>query len=118
MSHAARNIAVLLTVALCFSLAAGSVVIHRQVTMEGGNLCERTTDNPNGFCYGPEPVGGWPFAFLYDDQATSVIGQLGPEDDFRPGWFLADMATFGTLATLVAVAVHLLRRRRPAGSPI
>jgi hypothetical protein len=118
MLHTRRNVAVVLfAVVLCFGLAAGSVVVHRPVTMVLGNACEPAPDNPNGYCYGPRPAGGWPFAFLYDDPGTSVRDSLGVEDDLMPAWFLADAATFGLLAALVAVAVHMWRRRRPGESP-
>jgi hypothetical protein len=119
MPHAGRNIGILLGLILSFVLAVGSVVVHRQVTMVVGNVCEPTNDNPNGYCFGPEPAGGWPFPYLYDNPGVSVRGSLNfPEDDLRPGWFLADVATFSALAALIAVAVHLRRRRRPAGSAV
>lgn len=118
MPRTGRNIATLLGVILCFVLAAGSVVVHRQVTAVVGNVCEPTTGNSNGYCFGPVPAGGWPFAFLYDNPGVSVRGSLDfPEDDLRPGWYLADVAAFGALLSLIAVAVHVRRRRRPAGSP-
>ncbi|OLB67347.1 MAG: hypothetical protein AUI10_00365 [Actinobacteria bacterium 13_2_20CM_2_72_6] len=90
-----------------------------------GNVCEPSADNPEGLCYAWLPAGGWPFAFLYDDPGTSVRGQLGLEDDFRPGWFLVDAAIFGTLPAIGAVVRHFRRRRpselttsrNPAGRP-
>jgi hypothetical protein len=119
MSHTARTIAIPLAVILCFGLAAGSVLVHRQVTVVTANVCEPTTDNPNGYCFGPAPAGGWPFAFLYDNPGVSVRGSLNfPEDDLRPGWFLADATTFAALLVPVAVAIRRRRRRRPAAIPV
>jgi hypothetical protein len=58
------------------------------------------------------PAGGWPFAFLYDSPCCSVIGSLGLEDTFKPGWFLLDAAVFGVLpATVAAVLLRRPRRR-------
>jgi len=99
---------------LAFCLAAGSVVVHRPVLMAVGNMCDPSADNPGGLCYQRLPAGGWPFAFLYDDPGTSVLGTLGPEDDFRPGWFLVDAAIFAVLPA-IGVVVFLVRRRRSAG---
>jgi hypothetical protein len=117
--YTGRNIAIVFGFILCFFLAAGSVIIHRQATVVLGNLCEQTTDNPHGYCFGPAPAGGWPFAFLYDNPSVSVRGSLDfPEDELRPGWFLADVAAFSALPALIAVAPHLRRRRRSAGSSV
>lgn len=49
----------------------------------------------------PREVAGWPAPFLADNPNTSVIHNVGPEDNFRPGpfvatlsfWFLAVSAT-------------------------
>jgi hypothetical protein len=115
MSHVGRNIAIFGAVILGFWLAVGSVAIHRQVTVVVGNVCDSTPDNPNGYCYGPVPAGGWPFAYLYDNPGVSVRGSLDfPEDDLRPGWFLADVVALSALPALIAVAVDLLRRRPTA----
>lgn len=81
-----------------------------------GNMCDPTRDNPLGYCFQQLPAGGWPFAFLFDNPTTSVRGQLGVEDTFKPGWFLFDMAVFGALAAAGAV-VFGIRRRRSSESP-
>lgn len=49
----------------------------------------------------PREVAGWPAPFLADSPNTSVIHNVGPEDNFRPGpfvatlsfWFLVVLAT-------------------------
>src|SRR2546429_8648853 len=97
MSRIARWLgALVVSAALAFGLAAGSVVVHRRVMMIVGNVCEPSADNPEGLCYAWLPAGGWPFAFLYDDPGTSVRGQLGLEGDFRSGGFLVEAAGFGS----------------------
>jgi hypothetical protein len=115
VSRLARRFAAFaVSAVLGFGLAAGSVVIHRQVPMVVGNMCGPTRDNPYGPCYERLPIGGWPFAFLYDNPATSVVGRLTfVDDDFRPGWFLADAAIFGALPAAGAAAFRTRRRRVP-----
>jgi hypothetical protein len=107
-----RLSALVVGAALAVVLAAGSVAVHRSERMVVGNMCETTRDNPFGYCYQQLPIGGWPLAFLFDDPTTSVRGQLGlVEDDFRPGWFLLDMAVFGVLPAAGAVVVGTRRRK-------
>jgi hypothetical protein len=103
--------AILASAALTIGLAAGSVMVHRPVRRAVGSLCAPAGDDPSGMCFQRLPAGGWPFSFLYDNPGTSVLGQLGPEDDFKPGWFLLDAAIFGLLPTSGAVALRLRRRR-------
>jgi hypothetical protein len=69
-----------------------------------------------GLCVRRLPVGGWPFAFLYDNPGTSVQGQLGLEDRFRAGWFLLDAAVFAALPVAGTVVFRLRRRRSPAAA--
>lgn len=64
------------------------------------------------------PAGGWPFPFLYDSPCCSVIGALGLEDTFKPGWFLLDAAVFSVLPVVVGVIVFRLSRRRKSHVPI
>ncbi len=120
MSRRARILpALAVSAVLAVGLAAGSVMVHRTVQITVGNMCPVTPDNPGGLCVDGLPVGGWPFAFLYDDPGTSVRGSLGFEDDFRVGCFLLDAAVLGLLPTLSALLVARRRRPRtaiPAGS--
>ncbi|MGE8135227.1 hypothetical protein ACQKO5_16600 [Novosphingobium subterraneum] len=59
----------------------------------------------------PREVAGWPAPFLADSTATSVPHQIGPEDDFRPGPFIADLG-FWALVVLGVMRVWRLLRRR------
>jgi hypothetical protein len=109
--NASRLAPLLVGVALAFGLAAGSVVIQRDVMMAVGNLCGPTSDDPFGPCYAPRPVGGWPFAFVYDSTYTSVQDQLGVEDEFRPGWFLMDASIFAALLGVAGTVGSRVRSR-------
>ncbi len=40
----------------------------------------------------PREVAGWPAPFLADNPNTSVIHNVGPEDNFRPGPFVATLS--------------------------
>lgn len=82
---------------------------------------ERTTDErtmyglegPVEENWQPREVAGWPAPFLADDPGTSVIHQIGVEDDFRPGPFVASWSFW--LLVLLAVA-RLWRWVRPSTS--
>jgi hypothetical protein len=63
------------------------------------------------------PAGGWPFAYLYDNPCCSVVGSLGMEDTFKPGWFLLDAAVFSVLPLVVGALVYGLPRLRPSRGP-
>lgn len=58
----------------------------------------------------PREVAGWPAPFLADSGETSVPHQIGPEDDFRPGPFVADLA-FWAIVTLGAIRAWRVLRR-------
>ena len=47
----------------------------------------------------PRELAGWPAPYIADSPNTSVIQQIGPEDDFRPGPFVASFS-FWLLLTL------------------
>jgi hypothetical protein len=117
MSSAGRWLVVFLaSTGIALGLAATSVSFHRHVPVVVGNMCPPTAGSPSEFCYRDRLIGGWPFAFLYDNPGTSVLGALGPEDDFRPAWFLADTAVFDALTTAGLVGLRLGRRRLCARS--
>lgn len=40
----------------------------------------------------PRLTGGWPAAWIADSPDTSVLNQIGIEDDIRPGAFVANLA--------------------------
>ena len=52
----------------------------------------------------PRKVAGWPAPYLADNPNTSVIHQVGIEDVFRPGPFIATMS-FWYLVILAALRV-------------
>jgi hypothetical protein len=54
----------------------------------------------------PRELGGWPAPYLADSPNTSVPHKLGPEDDFRPGSFVA------TFSFWLLVSLALLRLLR------
>jgi hypothetical protein len=104
-------VVVIVAVLACGS-TCGTLAVRESAVQVVGNMCTPVPKNPNGYCYEPLPIAGWPFPFLYDSPGTSVLGQLGLEDDFRPQWFLADAAILGALPAAVAVAFLLWRQRR------
>lgn len=65
---------------LSFAATIASLAYQRPYRAIVGNVCERSTANPLGHCYGDLPAGGFPLPFLYDSPNTSVVGQLGIED--------------------------------------
>jgi hypothetical protein len=54
----------------------------------------------------PRELGGWPAPYLADNPNTSVPHKLGPEDNFRPGPFVA------TFSFWFLVSLALLRLLR------
>jgi hypothetical protein len=122
VSRLARGSAALVAgAALAFGLAAATVAVRRPALMVAAPWCMPGARGPSGTCDRPLPVGGWPFPFLYDSPGTSVVGSLGPEDDLRPGWYLADAAVLAlvpaALGTVVGVRRRYRRRRSP-GAPL
>ena len=94
-------------VLLAFVLAAASVTIHRGIPQDVGRCGDGRP------CLAQLPAAGWPFAFLYDNPGTSVVGSLGPEDDFQPRWYLADAAVFAVVPVLGVATLALFTRRKP-----
>ena len=65
-------------------VAYWSILFTRPFPGVVGNLCLQTDENPIGYCYEMLPKGGFPFAFMWDNGGSSVIGKLSwIEDDFR-----------------------------------
>jgi hypothetical protein len=58
----------------------------------------------------PRLVAGWPAPFLADSPDTSVPHQIGPEDHFLPGPFLADLG-FWAVVTWGALKIWRWLRR-------
>jgi hypothetical protein len=61
----------------------------------------------------PREVGGWPAPYMADSPNTSVIHQVGVEDDFRAGPFVATFSFW----LLVSLAVTRLIRRSASKRP-
>lgn len=59
----------------------------------------------------PRELAGWPAPFLADSGETSVPHQIGPEDHFRPGPFVADLA-FWAMVVLGVMRVWRFFRRQ------
>lgn len=65
----------------------------------------------------PRKLAGWPAPFVADSPHTSVIHKIGPEDDFRPGPFVATLS-FWYVATLgIARLWYLVQGRQARRSP-
>lgn len=58
----------------------------------------------------PRELAGWPAPFLADSGETSVPHQIGPEDDFRPGPFVADLAFWALVVLGLMRGWRLMRR--------
>ena len=59
-------------------------------------------------------VAGWPAPYLADNPGTSIVHEIGLEDDFRPMSFVATLS-FWFLVTLVIGAIARRLRARIAG---
>ncbi len=100
----------LAAIALALALTAGSVLIQ-SVGPElsvSGNLCGPTGDQ---FCYEPTLKGGFPFAYLYDKPGISVGRQLGPEDELKGVWFIADWLAYWALVVFAYRTAILLKKK-------
>lgn len=60
----------------------------------------------------PRVVGGWPAPFLADSSATSVPFQLGLEDEFRFGPFVATLGFWYLVVGLLRDLIARLASRR------
>ena len=70
------------SIVLALTLTVTSCSVY-QPTYKGviGNLCERTDENPYGYCYDDLPTGGFPFIMLKDNGGVSVVGDLSILED-------------------------------------
>jgi hypothetical protein len=60
----------------------------------------------------PRAVAGWPAPYLADSPSTSVLHQVGPEDVFRPGPFIATLSFWYLVALTVLRALAGSRNGR------
>lgn len=105
------------------SLIAAIMLTIRSVDIERtgpelaayGNMCGPSHSAP---CNEPVLNAGFPVGYLFDNPGISVERDLSlPEDDFRIGAFLLDVAIYVALilpAALAARAAWANLRRRPA----
>jgi hypothetical protein len=68
-------------------------------------------DGPPEENWKPRKVAGWPAPYLADSPNTSVLHQVGIEDVFRPGPFVATMS-FWYLMLLAALRILAKSGRR------
>lgn len=61
----------------------------------------------------PREVAGWPAPYLADSPGTSVIHQVGFEDEFRPSSFIATLSFWFVMISLLGA---IARRYREIGS--
>lgn len=101
---ASKTILYSLVVGLGLSVLSGFIVGTYQGQV--GNLCEKTDENPGGWCYESLKQAGYPFAYLRDSGVNSAVGSFGPEDEFRAWAFVADWAIYS------AIVVGLLTIRK------
>lgn len=50
----------------------------------------------------PRKLAGWPAPYLADNPDTSAPHQIGPEDDFRTGAFIADLCFWFIVSATIA----------------
>jgi hypothetical protein len=60
----------------------------------------------------PREVAGWPAPYLADSPGTSVIHEVGLEDEFRPGSFIATLSFWFVVILMLGAIVHRCRRRK------
>ncbi|HBU28219.1 TPA: hypothetical protein DEB00_03855 [Candidatus Uhrbacteria bacterium] len=96
---------------LCgFMLTILSVFLITQFEGQVGNVCERTTENPYGICYQMLPQGGWPYPYLIDSNGSSVIGQLGPEDQWDKKAFFINWLIYSAIMISAAATRNYYKK--------
>jgi hypothetical protein len=63
----------------------------------------------------PREVAGWPAPYLADSPHTSVTHQVGIEDDFRAGPFVATFSFWLLISLAVARLIRRSAGERPTG---
>ena len=88
--------------------ALGLTLASAKVVTTGDEVAQYGGEGTVSETFKPRELGGWPAPYLADSTATSVPHQIGLEDDFRPGPFVATFAFWLLIADAVA---RVLRRR-------
>lgn len=73
---------------ITFLLTIFTGIFDRKYTAVIGNLCEKTAENPMGYCYGQLPQKGFPIPYIKDKPTISVEGKFGPEDFETPQFII------------------------------
>lgn len=101
-----------LLVVLSLFVAYWSILYIRPYKGVVGNLCEKTAENPAGYCFEALPSGGFPFAFMFDNGDVSVVGSLSwIEDDFILIPFIANWCIYFVLFLLLHIAYRKFKAR-------
>lgn len=80
---------------LAFILSLISLSFRSEYKGIIGNLCEKTTENPRGYCYEQLPQRGFPLGYLRDNGGVSVVGTLHfPDDHFEFDRFAVNTLTY------------------------
>lgn len=69
-------------------------------------------EGPIEYNWKPREVAGWPAPFLADSPNTSVLHQVGPEDVFRAGPFIASWSFWLVVVLVASRLLAWLRRRK------
>jgi len=90
------------TIAVAFLLTIGTAAVNPltdEKAMYG-------TQGPPGENWKARKVAGWPAAYLADSPSTSVIHQVGIEDEFRSGPAVATLSFWYLVALAAARALR------------
>lgn len=94
------------------------VIVAIILTLGSAGVVSRTDERAMYGWEGPveqnwqaRELAGWPAPYLADSPNTSVIHQVGPEDDFRAGPFVATLSFWLLLTLTAARFLDALRRR-------
>jgi hypothetical protein len=97
------------TVLLAFAVSAATVWINPATDEKALYGTEGSVEQN----WRPRAVAGWPAPFLADDPGTSVPHQIGVEDTFRLGPFVATLSFWILVVTVIwrlAASLILFRR--------
>ncbi len=107
-----RKILILFAIlALAFITTIASIKYRRSYSAATGNVCDVSTNNPRGLCFEDRPVGGFPFSYVYDSGGVSVPYSFGPEDHYYREWFIADIAFYFVIISLIYSIGRAIRKK-------
>lgn len=95
-----KNSVIRIIVAFVLTIASGFVNPSTDEHAMYGNM------GPPEQNWQPREVAGWPAPYLADSPSTSVIHEVGVEDEFRPGPFVATLS-FWYLVLLILSNIFL-----------